>query len=284
MAARVFRSTWMRRLPLCGAAGAVACAGASRTSLEDELSKLRPNEAAMRAKWIEDDQESWRKLPPRAWPTYQPSSEEIPRLRAQIKEERCPSAGQAMSAGCLKLHFDLATALVFNNVDGPSGVTTFKQLGRAGNLDGMVATGVCLVEGLGVQRDDTEGVRWLKQASEKGSAQGLYELGTLVYVGTAGLEEDEQAAYSFFQQAAEQEHPAAIFMVADCLLEGVGCKQDQAKAVPLLRVAADLGHRGARQHLRQLLDGTWRGFMDQKSRPVDEGEMSWHGEDLPSSR
>lgn len=283
MAFSGLRSALLHRVPLCvaaaaGGSAAVSCATAGRRSrLEEELAKLRPNEAAMREKWIQDDQESWKKLPPRAWPARQPGADQIPELRAGLEQERCPPPGSQMSADCITKHFDLATAMVFNSVDAADGVATYRKLGEAGSLDGMVATGVCHVENLGVPRNDEEGITWLRMASEKGSAQGHFELGMLVYMGGAGLEEDEPAAFELFKQAAEQRHSSGMFMVGDCLLEGIGCERDQAAAIPLLKAAADMGHRGARQHLRQLLDGNWAGFIDQATRNC------WQGQDLPHS-
>jgi TPR repeat protein len=51
-----------------------------------------------------------------------------------------------------------------------------------------------------------------------------------------------------------------MFMLGDCLLEGTGCPREPGRAVAFLYAAAETGHRGARQHIRQLLDGTWHGF------------------------
>jgi len=55
---------------------------------------------------------------------------------------------------------------------------------------------------------------------------------------------------------------SGMFLVADSLFEGVGCKEDPARAVPLLLAAAEKGHRGARQYIRQLLDGGWPGGIE----------------------
>jgi len=187
------------------------------------------------------------------------------------------TAGAAMSTECTRATFDLATALVFASVDPATGLQTYRELGGAGDTDSMVAAGVCLIEGLGVPRNNEEGLQWLHRACDLGSAQGQFELGTLVYTGSADLEEDEVAAFELFHKAANQEHASGMFMVADCLLEGIGCEQDQGKAVPLLLAAANLGHRGARQHLRQLLDGNWQGF-------TPPNRVAWRGEDLPSAK
>ena len=37
---------------------------------QKELEKLRPEEAALREQWMQDEKAGLRKLPPRAWPTY----------------------------------------------------------------------------------------------------------------------------------------------------------------------------------------------------------------------
>jgi len=239
----------------------------ARQRLIAALNKLRPNEAAMRAKWIEDEQ-GWHKLPPRAWPPIQPKANEVPALRAQLEAAKCLPAGATMNTPeCKQMIFHLASGLIFASVDPTEGFKLYQELGTLGDADAMVGTAICLLEGLGAEKDDSHGLSWLRQASKEGNAQADFELGTLLFTGGGGLQEDEEAAVALFQRAAEQQHESAMFMLADCLLEGVGCATDHAKAVPLLHAAAMKGHRGARQHLRQLLDGNWRGF-DKPAGPV----------------
>mmetsp|Transcript_177798 Transcript_177798/g.570141 ORF Transcript_177798/g.570141 Transcript_177798/m.570141 type:complete len:316 (-) Transcript_177798:70-1017(-) len=246
-------------LVAAGATQIACCAddGEQIRRLQEALRPLRAGEQEMRDRWIKEE-EGWFKLPPRAWPTVQPKAEEIPALKQQMILERC--GNMPMSEGCAKLVFDLSSALVFSGSDPPAGLATYRGLASTGHLDAMVAVGVLLVEGLVGEQDEKEGIRWLRKASEAGSAQADYELGTLLYAGQAGLEEDEKAAYACFMRAAEKDHRDGMFMAADCLLEGVGVGRDYAAAVPLLHRAAVKGHRGARQHLRQLLDGRWMGF------------------------
>eukprot|EP00929_Paragymnodinium_shiwhaense_P035172 TRINITY_DN19028_c0_g1_i1.p1 TRINITY_DN19028_c0_g1~~TRINITY_DN19028_c0_g1_i1.p1 ORF type:complete len:287 (+),score=80.82 TRINITY_DN19028_c0_g1_i1:267-1127(+) len=227
--------------------------------LQRELAKLRPTEATMRARWIRDE-DGWRKLPPRAWPTVQPKADEIPGLRRQLEEERCPAAGSSqMSERCSRLTFDLATALVFNNVDPKAGFTTYEALAAAGDCDAMVGAAVVMIEGLGIPDNAKEGLRWLTKACELDSAQGQYELATLKYMGAVGVPCDEPGAFVLYEKAAAKQHASGMFLVADCLLEGIGCQEDPARAVSLLMAAAEKGHRGARQYIRQLLDGVWPG-------------------------
>lgn len=44
-----------------------------------------------------------------------------------------------------------------------------------------------------------------------------------------------------------------MYMMVDCLVEGEGTAIDVAKAAPLFYLAAERGHRYARQRMRELL-------------------------------
>lgn len=111
-------------------------------------------------------------------------------------------------------------------------------------------------QGLGsLEADEEEGLRWLRRASDANNSQAHYELGTLNYCGNYSVvPEDERGAFAFFERAAATGHVGGMFMVADCLLSGVGCERDEARAVPLLYSAAEKGHRTARWRLLQLVD------------------------------
>eukprot|EP00937_MAST-01D_sp_MAST-1D-sp2_P002599 g2599.t1 len=205
---------------------------------------------------------------------------------AVVAEEEVGAGAGARTAdahsSCAPLLFDLATALVFNAIDGTAGYQLYCALANDGDTEAMVAVGVCLVEELaggaaageeeppaagsdthglallgggGGKSRAAQGVRWLERAAAAGSAQGCYELGSLAYSGLGGVvPEDEARAFQLFERAAAQRHAGAMFMVADCLLDGTGCERDAPRAVGLLHGAAQQGHRYARQRLRELLD------------------------------
>ena len=73
------------------------------------------------------------------------------------------------------------------------------------------------------------------------------------YRGDGGLEEDEAAAARCFVAAAEQGHAGAMYMLGDCLLDGVGTARDRDAALAWLVAAGELGHRGARSRVLALL-------------------------------
>merc|ERR1711972_281369 len=136
--------------------------------------------------------------------------------------QQCQPPGETASPDCMRAYFELATALVFMNQDPDEGMSLWKAMAK-NHADSKVAMGVCLVEGLGVSRDDDAGVRWLREGVEAGNAQAMFELATLMFTGEAGLDEDEIGAFELFLRGSEQQHASCLFMVGDCLLEGVGC-------------------------------------------------------------
>jgi Sel1 repeat len=240
-----------------------------------ELERIRARQAEMLRRW-EGDEDGWRELPARAWPPYQPDAEQMSAHRTGADAMGCRSGSSnnnnkehgTMNSGgkkdshdginddvCRELLFQIATTMVFYNVDPEAGLKQFRALAEQGHVDSMVACGVVLVEGLGVQPREKEGLDWLQKAVACNSSQACYELGTVYYTGIDGVvDENEEAAFALFERAVTTEdHTAALYMVADCLATGEGTGKDLARAVPLFYRAAERGHRFARQRIRELL-------------------------------
>jgi hypothetical protein len=264
-------------------------ASLERLNTSRQVERLRIMQDEMLTRW-ERDEEGWRNLPSRAWPEYQPNPDELQGLVAEIERLGCTEkilskqeaevAKQLESSSnnsrfsllkrkqscsfnqCMKLLFDMASGLVFYNVDNAAGLALYESLARRGHTDAMVACGIVLVEGLGVPPNEHEGLAWLEKAmisqssdaSSMSVAQASYELGTVYYTGIDGVvEEDPEKAFELFSKAAEKDHTAALYMVADCLVEGEGTERSVSRAVPLFYKAAERGHRYSRQRIRELL-------------------------------
>jgi TPR repeat protein len=225
-----------------------------RTNTKAELSKIRAGEKEMLKRW-EKDEDGWRELPARAWPSYQPDENQLKGIKIEVAKHNCADKSTVPNNNdfCKELLFNMATALVFYNLDTQTGFQQYEELAKQGHVDSMVACGVVLVEGLGIAPREEEGVEWLKKAVERGSTQAYYELGTVFYTGIDGVEEDMEAAFRLFEKAAEHGHTAGMYMTADCLIEGEGTAKDMARAIPLLYRAAEKGHRYSRQRVRELL-------------------------------
>jgi len=232
-----------------------------RRSTQQQIGVILRRRTSVLRRW-ERDEDGWRELPARAWPAFQPNEAQMADLRTVALEWNCyDKKNKNDDIECQKLLFQIATTLVFYNVDPAKGLKQFMELAKQSPhsriaVDAMVACGVILVEGLGVPADEAAGIEWLERAVEIGSSsQACYELGTLYYTGIDGvLDEDPERAFALFQRAANDNHTAALYMVADCLVEGEGVAVDVARAVPLFYQAAERGHRFARQRIREMLE------------------------------
>ncbi|CAJ1949711.1 unnamed protein product [Cylindrotheca closterium] len=223
-----------------------------RSNTRRELSKLRSQEKEILRRW-ELDEDGWRELPARAWPAYQPKPEELEGIESQFNDLGCEDQ-DGSNTFCQDLLFHISTTLVFYNVNAEKGFAQYEKLANEGHVDSMVACGIMLVEGFGIKPDPSKGIEWLRKAILKGSTQGCYELGTCLYTGIDEvLEEDPEGAFALFEKAALKDHTGALYMVADCLIEGEGTEKSVGKAVPLFYKAAERGHRYSRQRIRELL-------------------------------
>ena len=121
--------------------------------------------------------------------------------------------------------------------------------------DAMVAYGIVYLEGFGVEQDEEKGLVFIKRAMKLGSLQAMYEYGTVLYTGIEGIiDENEELAFSLFDEAASKGHIGAQFMAADMMLEACGTPMNVDKAIRYLAKSAESGHRFARQRMRELFD------------------------------
>ncbi|KAH9101872.1 hypothetical protein AeMF1_021427 [Aphanomyces euteiches] len=224
-------------------------------TLSDELKYLRSIEKEMRERWIKDE-ENWRKLPSRVWPVYHPPTSELPTLEENVKS-LCRSNTSEPTKECLTNRFDLATLLVFNTIDPEAGFKMYESLAAEGYVDGIVATGVCLVEGFGVNQDYARGVSYLQKASELGHPQADFELAVLYFTGAAApaLPGSEPLAFEYFERAMDKGNFSyATYMVADLLLDSNDPSQ-YGRGLRLMYEAAEKGHRYARQEVLSFVSG-----------------------------
>ncbi|KAF0686096.1 Aste57867_22061 [Aphanomyces stellatus] len=228
-------------------------------TLDDELARIRVTEKETRERWIKDE-DNWRQLPSRFWPAHQPPTSAQPGLEANVLTFCNKQLTSFDQDACRRTRFDLATVLVFNSIDPEAGFKLYESLAAEGDVDAIVATGVCLVEGFGVDQDYTRGVPYLHRASDLGHPQADFELATLFYTGAAApaLPASDDLALEYFERAMTNgRFSYATFMVADMLFDR-GDASQYGRAMRLLYEAAEKGHRYARQEVLRLLKGEHR--------------------------
>ncbi len=140
------------------------------------LDPIRVREVEIRVQW-ERDEDGFRELPARAWPPKQPDAMELNAL--QKAYQNC-CYEESNKSSCHKIRFDQATCLTFNTIDPAEGLKIYKELAAEGYVDGAVASGVLLTEGLGVAVDEQEGLAFLKRAVDQGSVRTHSKLQTTI--------------------------------------------------------------------------------------------------------
>jgi TPR repeat protein len=115
-----------------------------------------------------------------------------------------------------------------------------------------VPIGVMYMDGLGVNRNYSAGVQWLKKGKSAGVIDANYHLGNAYEKGT-GLTRDFRKAAELYHHAAMQGHGKAQNSLGYLYRQGLGVKQDFLEAVKWYRLAADQGVNKALNRLAWLL-------------------------------
>ncbi len=142
----------------------------------------------------------------------------------------------------------------------------------AGDRTAMANLALAYLDGEGVSLNLEEGQRWLRAGAEAGDALAMVALGDVyagrvpewcdrdtkrthetTATGIAPFVMDHASAVEWYTRAAEMGHSGALTSLAVHHADGLGVEIDEAKAVSLLRVAADAGVAEAMLNLSGLL-------------------------------
>jgi tRNA A-37 threonylcarbamoyl transferase component Bud32 len=132
-------------------------------------------------------------------------------------------------------------------------VSLFRQAAKLGDAGAMAKLGTMLIDGEGVTKNYSEGLRLLQTAAGRGNSSAMVQLGGMYYMGNQGVPQDYGAAAYWFRKAADAGDPTGKYDLGLAYEDGLGVVSDLRKAVELYREAAKLGHEGARKRLRQIL-------------------------------
>lgn len=197
------------------------------------------------------------KTPSRSWPDNVPSNDDLSFMLEDMKYcSRSPNFRSDQEYR-QKLSFRVASALLmqYDEAIQRKGMEILKSLAETGYSDAMAYYGICLNEGrAGLDPNSEAAVSWWQRSIDMYQhSQSVYEMGVAKYTGE-GVVEDEVEAVRLFALAAEQDHPAAAYMLGDCLLDGIGVEMDRGAALVWLVRASELGHRGARSRVMAVLE------------------------------
>ena len=119
----------------------------------------------------------------------------------------------------------------------------FEEAALAGDLTAAFNYGICLAEGVGVERNDAQAAEWLRRAAE-GVVDAQFWYGKLLGVGR-GVAADPAQARQWITRAADQGMLEAVVTLADMMVNGIGGPRDHVGAFALFERAARKGHVGA---------------------------------------
>ena len=187
-------------------------------------------------------------------------------------QEASGACGGADAASCHRTTFSLAVALLggalFGHDSTPAGeqeptdderaqgVALLRRLAEQGMPEALCGWALCLLDGELVPQDAPRAMACHRAAAAGGLAQSMHELGVIYYTGELcdqGVPADAAIAVRWLCQAAEHGVPSSMYLLGECLLEGSGCAANEAAAFRWFEAAGELGHRGARQRILEVV-------------------------------
>ncbi|MBQ4324637.1 MAG: sel1 repeat family protein [Clostridia bacterium] len=119
--------------------------------------------------------------------------------------------------------------------------TYFESAAEMSYLPAVEMAATLCMRGEGTERDEDKVVRYLTELGESGNTAAYIRLGDYYMNGLLYGAPDPRAARQAYLLAAERKDPAAIVLLADCLLDGIGGERLPREALALYDEAARLG-------------------------------------------
>ena len=123
---------------------------------------------------------------------------------------------------------------------GVDDTSLLRKRAEEGDVESQIKFGMLYHEGVGVQQDYMEAVKWYRPAAESGHAMAQTMLAELYYKGH-GVPQDYTEAARWYRLAAEQGLAGAQGVLGSIYSEGNGVPQNHAEAVKWYRLAAEQG-------------------------------------------
>jgi len=115
---------------------------------------------------------------------------------------------------------------------------TLAEAAEWGDAEAQYNLGVAYADGVGVAKDPTEGLKWIRKSAEQGIGRAQLSLGVAYWYGS-GVPEDPVEAVKWFQKAAEQGIGRAQEMMGAACRTGKGVAKNEAMAVYWYRLAEE---------------------------------------------
>ena len=93
--------------------------------------------------------------------------------------------------------------------DYETAIPLIREVADAGDAQAQLLLGNCFAQGLGVEQDDREAVKYYRLSADQGNVYGLYDLAAMYEYGY-GVAQSRSKALQYYQLAADQGFQDAI--------------------------------------------------------------------------
>ncbi len=134
--------------------------------------------------------------------------------------------------------------------------TDLEEIRRAAEMgiaEAQFKLGKIYHEGLGVNQDFAEALKWYRRAVEQGNAKAQNNLGNMYYKGS-GVNQDYAKAVELYRKSAEQGNAIAQLNLGNIYYKGDGVRQDYSEAVKWYRKAVEHGNAFAQKNLGRMYE------------------------------
>lgn len=139
-----------------------------------------------------------------------------------------------------ELAFELHEGSDDTEPDYDEAAVVIKIAADRGSAAALCDYGVYLMNGDGVEKDETGAVRCWEKAAEQDFAPAQYKLGVCYMQGACGVEKDEAKAAQYFIKAAEGGNRDSMLNMSIFYGNGIGVDVDRQKSLEYLEKAAEM--------------------------------------------
>jgi TPR repeat protein len=122
------------------------------------------------------------------------------------------------------------------------------QAADRGDVSAISNLGFMYVKGIGIEKNEEDGVKWYRKAAELGHLTSQFNLG-VIYAKGRGVEQNYIESLKWYKMAAEQGDSTAQATVGMMFAKGIGCEKNNELALNWYQKAASKGDVIAQQNL-----------------------------------
>ena len=122
------------------------------------------------------------------------------------------------------------------------------QAADSGDVSAISNLGFMYVKGIGIEKNEEDGVKWYRKAAELGHLTSQFNLGVM-YAKGRGVEQNYAESLKWYKMAAEQGDLTAQATIGMMYAKGIGCKKDSEAARGWYQKAASKGDVNAQYNL-----------------------------------